>query len=226
MAKAKEEDEKKAVRSKKKEPNAKSAKEVESPEDVLKSKKDEAKAAKKAGPKASRAKQEAEEPAKAEKPEKSEEPVKVKGPSLKPARPRIERRGKKYREAYKQLDKAKEYALDELVELLPRTSFVKFTPSVEIHINLGVDPKQADQMVRATVVLPHGTGKSQRVGVVASGDDQTKAKSAGADVVGEDDLLEKIGKGQFDFDILVATPAMMPKLGQHAKTLGPKGLMP
>lgn len=216
---------KKAIEGAKKEDKEKqSDKDVESeqtPEEVLKAKKDAAKVAKKAGPKHTRAMAEAES---SEKPDTKEEskPKKV----VKPARPRIERRGKKYREAYKHLDKSKDYELAEAIELLNKTSFVKFIPSVEIHVNLGVDPKQADQMVRSTTVLPHGNGKSQRVAVLGSDEDQKLAKAAGADVVGEDNLLDDITKGKTDFDVLVATPEVMPKLGKHAKQLGPKGLMP
>lgn len=191
------------------------------PEEILKEKKAEAKAVKKAGPKATRAKKEEAE---------SDKPTDTKATktraAVKPARPKLERRGKKYREAYKAIEKGKEYSLSEALDILPKTSYVKFDPSVELHINLGVDPKQADQNVRGTVVLPHSSGQSQRVGVVAALVDHAKAKEAGADVVGEEDLLEQIGKGKIEFDILVATPAVMPKLGRYAKDLGPKGLMP
>lgn len=141
-------------------------------------------------------------------------------------RSRLERRGKQYRKAHELLDKTKEYGLDEALELLPKTSFVKFDAAVEMHVNLGIDPKQADQTVRASVTLPHGSGKSQRVAVLADAKSAKTAQAAGADLVGDDDLLEQIKQEKFDFDILVTTPDMMPKLGKHAKQLGPRGLMP
>ena len=180
----------------------------------------------KAGPKATRAKQESAVSSKKSDADKNDLRSTKSKASIKPTRPRIERRSKKYREVYKLIDKTKEYILAEAIDLLPKLSFTKFTPSVEVHINLGIDLSQADQAVRAMVVLPHTSGKSQRVAVVAAADDQAKAKQAGADIVGEENLLEDISKGKLDFDILVATPALMPKLGQHAKLLGPKGLMP
>lgn len=190
------------------------------PEEILKSKKTEAKAAKKAGPKSDRAKnEESAEEVPAKKTDAKKQPVKQ-------ARTRLERRGKNYRKVHEALDKSKVYSLDQAIEILPKTSFVKFDPSVELHIKLGVDPKQADQNIRATVVLPHSNGKSQRVAVLAAKEKQKAAKDAGADIVGEADLLEEIKKGNFNFDILVATPDMMAGLGKFAKTLGPKGLMP
>ncbi|HSX15083.1 MAG TPA: 50S ribosomal protein L1 [Candidatus Saccharimonadales bacterium] len=134
--------------------------------------------------------------------------------------------GKKYREAAKLIDAEQAYDLAEAIALAQKTSTAKFDASVELHINLGVDPKQADQMVRATVVLPAGTGKTQRVAVIAPTEKQAEAKKAGADLVGEDDLIALIEKGQIDFDVLVATPQVMTKIGKLAKVLGPKGLMP
>lgn len=196
--------------------------EEQSPEEVLKSKKKESKAAKKAGPKAERAKDEAKTEDKAEKAESKEEPAK---PQVQ-AKPRSERRGKKYHDAFKQVDRTKEYSLEEAIDLAQKTSYAKFDASVEMHINLGVDPKQADQAVRGTVALPHGSGKSQRVAALVPDDKVKAAKDAGADVAGEKALLEQLGKGNFDFDILVASPDMMSQLGKHAKALGPKGLMP
>lgn len=136
------------------------------------------------------------------------------------------RHGKRYVAANELIDKSKQYELAEAIELAQKTSQVKFDASVEMHVNLGVDPKQADQMVRASVSLPHGTGKSQRIAVIAAADQHEAAKKAGANLVGADDLIAKIEKGQLDFDILVATPDQMPKLGKLAKVLGPKGLMP
>lgn len=144
----------------------------------------------------------------------------------KPNRPRTERAGKKMREANKLIDKTKVYNLNEAMELAVKTSISKFDGTVELHINLDVDPRQADQNVRGMVVLPAGTGKTLKIAVLAGEDDAKKAKAAGADIAGEDNLLAQIEKGQLDFDILISTPALMAKLGKHARVLGPKGLMP
>ncbi|HSX48535.1 MAG TPA: 50S ribosomal protein L1 [Candidatus Nanoarchaeia archaeon] len=138
----------------------------------------------------------------------------------------MKQHGKNYRAAAELVDKNKQYELREAVELAQKTSKVKFDASVELHLNLGVDPRQADQMVRASIVLPAGTGKSLRIAVFAPEAKQADAKKAGADIVGEKDLLAKIEKGQIDFDILISTPDLMPQLGKVAKVLGPKGLMP
>ncbi|HKX24489.1 MAG TPA: 50S ribosomal protein L1 [Candidatus Saccharimonadales bacterium] len=118
------------------------------------------------------------------------------------------------------------YSLDEAIALAAKTSPSKFDATVEMHINLNVDPRQADQNIRATVALPHGTGKTVRVAVFAPADQLDKAKKAGADIAGEEDFLAQLDKEQLDFDILVATPQMMPKLGKYARLLGPRGLMP
>jgi large subunit ribosomal protein L1 len=134
--------------------------------------------------------------------------------------------GKRYREAAKLVDRTKLHALDEALELAVKTATTKFDSSVEVHINLGVDPRQAEQMVRASVVLPHGTGKTLRVAVFAEGEAAEKAKAAGADIVGTDKLLAGIEAGKLDFDILIATPDKMAALGKVAKVLGPRGLMP
>ena len=142
------------------------------------------------------------------------------------ARPRIERHGKKYREAAKAIDRNKEYGLEEAVKLAQKVSTAKFDASLELHINLGVDPRQADQNIRGTVTLPHGTGKTLRVAVFASENDAKAAKAAGADLAAGDEFLELLKKEQLDFDVLIATPENMVKLGQYAKVLGPKGLMP
>ncbi len=134
--------------------------------------------------------------------------------------------GKKYREAAKLVDRTKLYELDEALALAAKTATTKFDSSVELHVNLGVDPRQADQMVRATVVLPAGTGKTLRVAVFADGEAADKAKAAGADIVGTDKLLADIEKGKLNFDMLIATPDKMATLGKAAKVLGPRGLMP
>jgi len=143
-----------------------------------------------------------------------------------PARTKLERSGKKYRELAKLIEKDKEYSLAEAVDLAIKTSPVKFDATLELHVNLNVDPKQADQNIRDILVLPHGTGKTVRVAVLADVEDAAAAKKAGADIAGMDDLLKEIEKGVINFDTLVATPAMMPKLGKYARVLGPKGLMP
>ncbi len=119
------------------------------------------------------------------------------------------------------------YTIDEAVELIEKLPKAKFDESVELHVKLGVDSKQADQQVRGTIVLPHGTGKSKKVLVLARGDKAAAAEAAGADFVGDDDMIAKIaGENWLGFDVVVATPDMMPALGRIAKILGPKGLMP
>jgi large subunit ribosomal protein L1 len=138
----------------------------------------------------------------------------------------LHQHGKKYRDAASKIEVGKAYPLDEALVLAQQTATTKFDSSVEVHIGLGVDPRQADQMVRASVVLPHGTGRTIRVAVIAPEAKQAEAKKAGADRVGEADLLAEIEKGKLDFDLLIATPDMMSKLGKAAKVLGPRGLMP
>jgi large subunit ribosomal protein L1 len=138
----------------------------------------------------------------------------------------LHQHGKKYRKAAELIDKNKRYLLDEALDLVKKTATTKFDSSVELHVNLGVDPRQADQMVRASVVLPHGTGRSIRVAVFADGKTAEAAKSAGADRIGKDDLLADIDKGKLDFDLLIAAPTDMATLGRVAKILGPRGLMP
>ncbi|MBP9738954.1 50S ribosomal protein L1 [Candidatus Saccharibacteria bacterium] len=148
-----------------------------------------------------------------------------KGPSPK-TRSRLERRSKGYKKVAELIDSEKEYTLKEASEILPKTSTVKFDASVELHVNLGVDPRQADQNIRATVALPHGTGKSIKIAVFAPADQHEAAKAAGADIVGEDEFLQQLDKEQLDFDVLIATPQLMAKLGKYARILGPRGLMP
>jgi large subunit ribosomal protein L1 len=125
-----------------------------------------------------------------------------------------------------QVDRQKRYALAEAVKVLKEGHYAKFDESVEVSMRLGVDPKHADQMVRGTVALPHGTGKAVRVAVFAAGDKAAEATAAGADFVGAEDLAEKVKGGWTDFDVAVATPDMMRLLGQLGKVLGPRGLMP
>lgn len=136
-------------------------------------------------------------------------------------------RSKRFRAAQQLIDSSKSYSLDEAVALIKQTATTKFDGSVELHIRLGVDPKQADQLVRGTVNLPHGTGKKLKIAVFAKGPAAKAAKDAGADMVGDDDLIADIKKTQkTDFDVAVATPDMMKLLAPIAKTLGTKGLMP
>ncbi len=136
-------------------------------------------------------------------------------------------RGKKYKDSVKIIDKSKLYDADEAMKLVTQTSKAKFDETVEAHIKLGVDSRHADQQVRGAIVLPHGTGKSVRVLVFAKGAKADEAKEAGADFVGEAELVQKIqGENWFDFDVVVATPDMMGVVGRLGKVLGPKGLMP
>jgi large subunit ribosomal protein L1 len=141
-------------------------------------------------------------------------------------RPVIERRGKNYRKVAELIDDKVTYSLSDALELAVKTNPSKFDASVEVHVRLGVDPRQADQNVRATVSLPNGTGKTIRVAVFAPEADHAAAKKAGADVVGDEDFLKQLDKEEINFDILVATPQYMPKLGKYARLLGPRGLMP
>ncbi|MBQ3348090.1 50S ribosomal protein L1 [Candidatus Saccharibacteria bacterium] len=138
----------------------------------------------------------------------------------------MERRGKKYQEAFKAIEKGKIYSLKEALELAQKTSPVKFDASVEAHVRLGVDPRQADQNIRTTIVLPNGNGKTVRVAVFAPLDVCKAAKEAGADIAEDEEFLKQLEKGVIDFDVLISTPAYMPKLGKYARLLGPKGLMP
>lgn len=182
----------------------------------------------KAGKRSAKGLKEAEE--KTEKIEKQktgehEEGTIKKGPAPK-TRSKLERRSKGYKKAAELIDTTKEYTVKEAAELLPKTSSVKFDASVEVHVNLGVDPRQADQNIRATVALPHGTGKNIRIAVFAPNDQHEAAKKAGADIVGEDEFLQQLDKEQINFDVLIATPQLMAKLGKYARLLGPKGLMP
>ena len=141
-------------------------------------------------------------------------------------RPRIERRGKKYQAAHKLIEKGKVYSLKDAIALAIKTSPVKFDAALEAHVRLGVDPRQADQNIRTTIVLPNGSGKTVRVAVFAPLDICKTAKAAGADIAEDEEFLKKLDKGVIDFDVLISTPQYMPKLGKYARLLGPKGLMP
>lgn len=141
-------------------------------------------------------------------------------------RPRIERRGRKYQDMAKLVEKGKTYSLKDAIELAMKTSPAKFDASVEIHARLGVDPRQADQNIRTTLVLPNGNGKTVRVAVFAPIDVCKSAKSAGADIAEDEEFIKQLEKGDINFDVLISTPQYMPKLGKFARLLGPKGLMP
>ncbi|GBC83421.1 50S ribosomal protein L1 [bacterium HR10] len=134
--------------------------------------------------------------------------------------------GKKYAAALAQVDRTRAYSLEEAIELIKRIAFARFDETVELAIQLNVDPRKADQMVRGTVVLPHGLGKSKRVAVIAAGEKMKEAEEAGADVVGGEDLVARIREGWLEFDALIATPDMMRLVGPLGKILGPRGLMP
>ncbi|EKE30344.1 MAG: ribosomal protein L1 [uncultured bacterium (gcode 4)] len=138
----------------------------------------------------------------------------------------MQKRGKKYNQAITLVEKEKAYTIDEAVELLERTNTVKFDPTVEIHFNLNIDPKYSDQMVRSTLTLPNGSGKTSRIGAFDDSGNEKALIAAGATVAGGDDLLEAVAQGKIDFDVAIATPAMMRKMWKVAKVLGPKGLMP
>ncbi|MCA1042136.1 50S ribosomal protein L1 [Bacillus infantis] len=136
------------------------------------------------------------------------------------------KKGKKYLEAAKLVDRSKAYPVAEAIELAKKTNYAKFDATVEVAFRLGVDPKKADQQIRGAVVLPNGTGKTQRVLVFAKGEKAKEAEAAGADYVGDSEYINKISQGWFEFDVIVATPDMMGEVGKLGRTLGPKGLMP
>lgn len=134
--------------------------------------------------------------------------------------------GKKFKQAASLIEKDRIYTLSEAVDLLERTNTVKFDPTIEIHFNLNIDPRQADQIVRSTISLPNGTGKTKRIGAFTDLGNEAELKAAGVVVAGAEDLIDSVVQGHIDFDIAIATPGMMRKMGKVAKILGPKGLMP
>jgi len=138
----------------------------------------------------------------------------------------VPKHGKKYREAVAQVDTSRLYSPQEAIDLLKKISYSAFDGTVEVHMRLGVDPRHADQMVRGTAVLPHGTGRTVRVLVFAQGDKAREAEEVGADYVGAQDLIQRIEGGWLDFDVAVATPDMMGQVGRLGRILGPRGLMP
>jgi len=185
----------------------------------------------KAGKRSIKGKKEAEEKAlkeerKAHSSEITETEKTTKPKVIPKTRSRLERSGKKMIEATKLIDKSKEYSLKDALELATKTSISKFDGTVELHIRLNVDPKQADQNIRETLILPAGTGRSVTVAVFGEADDVLAAKKAGADITGTDEFLQQLDKEIINFDILIATPMVMAKLGKYARILGPKGLMP
>ncbi|HET6872790.1 MAG TPA: 50S ribosomal protein L1 [Sporolactobacillaceae bacterium] len=136
------------------------------------------------------------------------------------------KKGKRYVQASEKVDREKVYSIEEAIKAVKEASSVKFDESVDVAIRLGVDTRKNDQQVRGAVVLPNGTGKTQRVLVLARGEKAKEAEAAGADYVGDQEYIEKINKGWFEFDVMVATPDMMPEVGKLGRVLGPKGLMP
>ena len=138
----------------------------------------------------------------------------------------MRKHGKKYEAASKLVDRDKIYSVPEAVSLLKKTAYTKFDSTIEVHMRMGIDPKQADQLVRGVVSLPNGTGKTVRIAVFADGEGATLAQEAGADVVGGDDLIKRVSEGFTDFDVAVAVPQIMGKVGRLGKVLGPRGLMP
>lgn len=146
--------------------------------------------------------------------------------AARPPRSRLQRAGKKFRAASELIDKHKIYGFNEAVELAIKTNPSKFDATVELHINLGVDPKQADQNVRDSLVLPAGSGKSLKLAAFVDGADVEKAKKAGADIAGADVIQAQLEKQEINFDVLIAPPALMPRLSKFARFLGPRGLMP
>lgn len=180
----------------------------------------------KAGKRSAKALKEAEEQQAKEERKASGDAAAAKPPktSVPPTRSRLERRGKGYRRSAEQLEKGKTYTLEQAAELAKQTSHVKFDATVELHVRLGVDPRQADQNIRDNLVLPAGTGKSVKIAVLT--EDAAAAKQAGADLAGTDEVIAQLDKGSTDFDVLIAAPSLMPRLGKYARVLGPRGLMP
>ena len=138
----------------------------------------------------------------------------------------MSKKGKKYVEAAKQIEAGKLYSIEEAIELVKKTNTAKFDSSVDVVFKLNLDTRHADQQLRGAIVLPNGTGKTKRVCVIAEGPKAEEAKNAGADVVGGQEILDEIAKGWLEFDVMIATPDQMPKLGKLGRVLGPKGLMP
>ena len=183
----------------------------------------------KAGKRSEKAIKEAEEKEAKEERKATAKAEEAEKPKAKPApktRSVLERKGKKFQKVAKLVEKDKEYALSEALALTTKTSPSKFDATVEMHIRLNVDPRHADQNIRGNLVLPAGTGKNVRVAVFADTDDAAKAKKAGAEIAGIEDVTKDLDKGVISFDVLIAVPTQMAKLGKYARLLGPRGLMP
>lgn len=146
--------------------------------------------------------------------------------TIKPTRTKLERRGKKYKAVASKVDSKTQYSIDDAIKLAIDTATTKFDSTVELHMNLNVDPRHADQNIRDSIILPEGTGKTVRVAVFAEGKEADDAKKAGADIVGMEDFMKLLDAEKLDFDVLISTPMLMAKLGKYARLLGPKGLMP
>ena len=216
---------KKAEAANKEAAKAKNQKITETAEVILEEVKEAPKATAKAGKRSAKAieetaEKEAKEARKASHEESAEKP---KVPEV-ATRSRLERRGKHFQKSAEQIEADKVYALDKAVELAKKTSHVKFDATVELHVNLAVDPRHADQNIRDNLLLPAGNGKTVRVAVLT--DDVAEAKKAGADIAGSEELFAQLDKGVMNFDTLISTPALMAKLGKYARSLGPRGLMP
>ena len=138
----------------------------------------------------------------------------------------MSKKGKRYKALLEKVDLTKQYSISEAVAIAKECATAKFDESLELHVRLGVDPRHADQQVRSTIVLPHGTGHTKKVCVIALGDKQKEAQDAGADIVGGEDLVKEIAEGRMDFDAVIATPDIMKSAGRLGKVLGPRGLMP
>ena len=138
----------------------------------------------------------------------------------------MSKKGKRYKALLEKVDLSKQYSISEAVAIAKECATAKFDESLELHVRLGVDPRHADQQVRSTIVLPHGTGHTKKVCVLALGDKQKEAQDAGADIVGGEDLVKEIAEGRMDFDAVIATPDIMKSAGRLGKVLGPRGLMP
>lgn len=162
----------------------------------------------------------------ARKSERSKTETTLPKPAVNRTRSLLERRSKSYREKYELIDPAKRYELKEAAALIGKTNPVKFDATIELSVRLGVDPKQAEQNIRDSVLLPAGSGRQVRVAVFADGEDATIAEEAGAELVGEAEVIKELEAGSFSFDVLIASPLEMPKLGKYARLLGPRGLMP
>jgi ribosomal protein L1 len=180
----------------------------------------------KAGKRSAKAVKESEEKIAKEERKASDETKEKPKQKQNPARTQLERKSKAYRKLNEQIEKDKIYNLSSALDLATKTNPVKFDATVEMHIKLGVDPRHADQNIRDMVVLPAGTGKTVKIAVFADADGAAAAKKAGAEIAGEEEVTKLLDKGTFDFDVLIAQPMLMAKLGKYARVLGPKGLMP